>query len=139
LLPLLLLLAARPVLAHDLQHTVTSGQAVVIKLFYVDNTPFAFEGYEIYHDGEKLPYQVGRTDSRGRIAFLPDKAATWRVKTISEDGHGLDLKLTTNADAALSGSEKPAFERYSRIVIGVALILGLFGVLNLYVKRKKVK
>jgi len=139
LLPLLLLLAARPVLAHDLQHTVTSGQAVVIKLFYVDNTPFSFEGYEIYHDGEKLPYQVGRTDSRGRIAFLPDKAATWRVKTISEDGHGLDLKLTTNADAALSGSEKPAFERYSRIVIGVALILGLFGVLNLYVKRKKVK
>jgi len=139
LLPLLLLLAARPVLAHDLQHTVTSGQAVVIKLFYVDNTPFAFEGYEIYHDGEKLPYQVGRTDSLGRIAFLPDKAATWRVKTISEDGHGLDLKLTTNADAALSGSEKPAFERYSRIVIGVALILGLFGVLNLYVKRKKVK
>lgn len=139
MLPLLLLLAARPVLAHDLQHTVTSGQAVVIKLFYVDNTPFAFEGYEIYHDGEKLPYQVGRTDSRGRIAFLPDKAATWRVKTISEDGHGLDLKLTTNADAALSGSEKPAFERYSRIVIGVALILGLFGVLNLYVKRKKVK
>jgi len=139
LLPLLKLLAARPDLAHDLQHTVTSGQAVVIKLFYVDNTPFAFEGYEIYHDGEKLPYQVGRTDSRGRIAFLPDKAATWRVKTISEDGHGLDLKLTTNADAALSGSEKPAFERYSRIVIGVALILGLFGVLNLYVKRKKVK
>lgn len=139
LLPLLLLLAARPVLAHDLQHTVTSGQAVVIKLFYVDNTPFAFEGYEIYHDGEKLPYQVGRTDSRGRIAFLPDKAATWRVKTISEDGHGLDLKLTTNNDAALSGSEKPAFERYSRIVIGVALILGLFGVLNLYVRRKKVK
>lgn len=139
MLPLLLLLAARPVLAHDLQHTVTSGQAVVIKLFYVDNTPFAFEGYEIYHDGEKLPYQVGRTDSRGRIAFLPDKAATWRVKAISEDGHGLDLKLTTNADASLSESEKSAFERYSRIVIGIALILGLFGVINLYVNRKKAK
>jgi nickel transport protein len=139
LLPLLLLLAARPVLAHDLQHTVTSGQAVVIKLFYVDNTPFAFEGYEIYHDGEKLPYQVGRADSRGRIAFLPDKAATWRVKVFSEDGHGLDFKLDTNAAAVLTGAEKPAFERYGRIAVGVAVLLGLFGVLNLYVKRKKVK
>lgn len=139
LLPLLLLLAARPVLAHDLQHTVTSGQAVVIKLFYVDNTPFAFEGYEIYQDGEKLPYQVGRTDSRGRIAFLPDKAATWRVKVFSEDGHGLDFKLDTNATAVLTDAEKPAFERYGRIAVGVAVLLGVFGVLNLYVKRKQGK
>lgn len=132
-----LLTSAWPVLAHDLQYTVVGGQAVVIKLFYVDNTPFTFEGYEIYRDGEKLPYQVGRTDIQGRIAFLPDRAATWRVKAISEDGHGLDFKLDTDAAAKLTGSEKPAFERYSRIVIGVAVILGLFGFLALFLKRKK--
>lgn len=136
LLPLLLLLAARSTLAHDLQHTVTGGQAVVIRLFFVDNTPFAFEGYEIYQDGGKLPYQVGRTDSRGRIAFLPDKAATWRVRVFSEDGHGLDFKLDTNAASVLTSSEKPAFERYGRVAAGVAVILGLFGLLSLYVKRK---
>lgn len=123
--------------AHDLQYTVVGGQAVVIKLFYADNTPFTFEGYEIYREGEKLPYQVGRTDKQGRIAFLPDAAAQWQVKAISEDGHGLDFKLSTDAAAALSGSEKPLFERYSRIFIGVALILGVFGVLNLYLKRRK--
>lgn len=44
----------------------------MIRLFYVDNTPFTFEGYEIYRDSEKLPFQVGRTDTQGRIAFLPD-------------------------------------------------------------------
>lgn len=132
-----LLLAAWPAVAHDLQYTVVGGQAVVIKLFFADNTPFTFEGYEIYRDGEKLPYQVGRTDSLGRIAFLPDRAADWRVKAISEDGHGLDFKVSTDAAAALTGSDKPAFERYSRIVIGVAIILGLFGLLNLYLKRKK--
>ncbi len=124
-------------LAHDLQYTVVGGQAVVIKLFYADNSPFTFEGYEIYRDGEKLPYQVGRTDSQGRIAFLPDRAAAWRVKAISEDGHGLDFKVSTDAAAQLAGSDKPAFERYSRIVIGVAVILGLFGFLSLYLKRKK--
>lgn len=137
-LPLCLLLAISwTALAHDLQRTVTGGQAVVIKLFYLDNAPFSFEGYEIYRDGEKLPYQVGRTDSLGRIAFLPDGAATWRVKAISEDGHGLDFKLSTDASMVLAGSEKPAVERYSRIVIGVALLLGLFGLLNLYMKRKR--
>lgn len=127
-----------PAHAHDLQYTVSNGQAaVVVKMFYVDNSPFTFEGYEIYRVGEKLPYQVGRTDSHGRIAFLPDGAANWHIKAMSEDGHGLDFKISTDAAAVLSGSEKPFYERYGRIAIGVAVILGLFGFLNLYVNRKK--
>ena len=133
----LMLFCAAQVQAHDLQYSVGGGQAVVIRLFYVDNSPFTFEGYEIYRDGEKLPYQVGRTDSQGRIAFLPDRAATWHIKAISEDGHGLDFKLDTDAAAVLVGTEKPLFERYSRLFIGIAFIVGLFGLLSLYLKRKK--
>lgn len=124
-------------MAHDLQYSVASAEAVVIKLFYVDNTPFTFEGYEVYREGDKLPYQVGRTDSQGRVAFLPDKPGKWRVKAISEDGHGLDFTLTTDAAAHVEGSEKPVYERYGRIVVGVAVIMGLFGVLNLFLKRRK--
>jgi nickel transport protein len=133
----LCLLLADSARSHDLQYTVTDGPAVVVKLFYPDNTPFTFEGYEIYRAGETLPYQVGRTDSQGRIAFLPDAAAEWRIKVISEDGHGLDFKLSTDAAATLIAYEKPLFERYSRIFLGVALILGVFGILNLFIKRKK--
>ncbi|NTV86060.1 MAG: hypothetical protein HGA21_04885 [Burkholderiaceae bacterium] len=125
------------VLAHDLQYTTSSGQAVVIKLFYVDNKPFSFEGYEITREGDTLPYQVGRTDGRGHIAFLPDRAGKWRVKAISEDGHGLDFTIATNATARIEGSDKPVYERYGRIVVGSALILGLFGFISLYVRRKK--
>ena len=133
-LPALFLSAS--VVAHDLQYRVTGGEAVVVRLFYGDDRPFSFEGYEIYRDGEALPYQVGRTDGRGRIAFLPDRAASWRVKAISEDGHGLDFKLNTDAAARLSGAEKPFYERYARVIVGVALILGVFGALSLYLKRK---
>jgi nickel transport protein len=135
-LPLVWLLAA-PVWGHDLQYTVVPGQAVVVRLFYADNTAFAFEGYEIYPEGAKLPAQVGRTDAQGRIAFLPDKAGMWRIKAMSEDGHGLDFTVETDAAAQLAGVDKPLYERYGRIVVGVALLLGLFGFLSLYVKRKK--
>ena len=128
---------AQSAAAHDLQYSVSGAQAVVVKLFYVDNKPFTFEGYEIYRAGEKLPYQVGRSDSQGRIAFLPDRAGEWRIKAISEDGHGLDFTLTTDAAARVEASDKPAFERYSRIVVGIAVILGLFGLLSLYVRKKK--
>lgn len=130
-------LMVAPAWGHDLQYTVVAGQAVVVKLFYVDNTAFAFEGYEIYPQGAQLPVQVGRTDAQGRIAFLPDKAGKWRIKAMSQDGHGLDFNIETDAAARLTGSDKPLYERYGRVVVGVALLLGLFGLINLYVKRKK--
>lgn len=133
---LLAWLAACPMAyAHDLHYTITAGEAVVVRLFYADDTPFAFEGYEIYAEGEKLPVQVGRTDARGRIAFLPERAGRWRIKAVSEDGHGLDFTLTTDAAAHVAGSDKPIYERYARIVVGVALILGLFGAMSLFLRR----
>ncbi|EFK95251.1 conserved hypothetical protein, secreted, partial [sediment metagenome] len=119
LLAVAMVLAA-PALGHDLQYSVTGGQALVVRLFYADDSPFAFEAYEVYPEGGQLPVQVGRTDAQGRIAFLPDKAGTWRIRTISEDGHGLDFTLKTDAAARLQGADKPLYERYGRIVVGVA-------------------
>lgn len=136
LLALCLGLVPSAALAHDLHHEVSQGQAVVIRLSYADDTPFAFVAYEIYPKDEKLPVQVGRTDARGRIAFLPERAGAWRIKAYSEDGHGLDFALTTDA-ASIVASDQPLYERYGRIVVGVALILGLFGFISLYLKRKK--
>lgn len=133
---LLCLTAVSPLRAHDLQYSVGGAQAVVIRLAYLGAGPFAFEAYEIYREGEKLPYQVGRTDGQGRIAFLPDRAGTWRVKAFSADGHGIDFKLETDASASPTGFEKTAFERYGGIVTGVALLLGLFGLLSLFLRRK---
>ncbi len=132
-----LLSLAQPAAAHDLQYTVSGGQAVVIRLFFVDDKPFSFEGYEVYRAGEKLPYQVGRSDAKGRIAFLPDRGGDWRVKAFSEDGHGLDFTLKTDAAAKVEAADKPAYERYGRIVVGIAVILGLFGSLSLFARRRK--
>lgn len=138
LLPVLVLVAlTTPVRAHDLHYTTANAQAVVVRLFFGNDRPFAFEGYEIYPAGESLPVQVGRTDAQGRIAFLPDRAGAWRIKAIAEDGHGLDFNLETDAASTVVDAEKPAYERYGRIVVGAAIILGLFGFVSLYLERKK--
>lgn len=136
LLTLCLGLGSLAALAHDLRHEVIKGQAVVIRLSYTDATPFAFEAYEIYPQDDELPVQVGRTDVRGRIAFLPERAGAWRIRAYSEDGHGLDFTLTTDA-AGIVASDQPLYERYARILVGLGLILGLFGFISQYLKRKK--
>jgi nickel transport protein len=127
---------ATPAAAHDVRHSVTAGEAVVIELFYAEGTPFTYESYEIYREGEEAPVQVGRTDHLGRIAFLPDRAGRWRVKAFSEDGHGLDFTLETDERQILREEEKPLYERYQRIAVGLAVILGLFGLLMLVYRRR---
>ncbi len=126
-----------PATAHDLRYSVSGAQAVVVKLVYIDNTPFSFERYEIYPADGKPPWQVGRTDALGRLSFLPDRAGTWRIKAISEDGHGLDFTVKTDAAARVEIADRPAYERYGRIVVGVAVLLGLFGFLALFIRRKR--
>lgn len=131
-----LALPAPAVLAHELQHTVAPAQALVVELRYADGSPFAFEAYEVHRDGDKIPYQVGRTDAAGRIAFLADGPATWRVRAFSEDGHGLDVRVESTDAGAVETGGQSVFDRFSRIVIGVGVILGLFGILKLFVRRR---
>jgi len=130
-------LSCWPALAHDLHHSVSRGEAVVIQLYFADGREFSFQSYEIYPEGGKVPDQVGRTDYQGRIVFIPDHAGTWRIKAFSEDGHGLDISLETDGQNALLEVAKPLFDRYSRIFVGLAVILGFFGVLMLFTRRRK--
>jgi nickel transport protein len=132
----LLALYPNPAAAHDLQHTAVSAQALVIQMHYADGSPFAFESYEVYRDGDKVPQQVGRTDKAGRIAFLPDGPATWRVKAFSEDGHGIDMRVESGASGTVEAADRPLFDRFTRIAVGVAVILGLFGILALFHRRR---
>ena len=132
----ILALLPYPAAAHELQHTAVPAQALVIQMHYADGSPFAFESYEVYRDGEKVPQQVGRTDKAGRIAFLPDGPATWRVKAFSEDGHGLDMRVESGAGGTVEAADRPLFDRFTRIFVGVAVILALFATLKLFYRRR---
>jgi nickel transport protein len=122
-------------LAHDLRHQIDEGTAVSVRLFFADGSDFAFESYEVYRAGDEVPFQVGRTDLQGRVVFLPDRAGTWRIKAFSEDGHGADFSFTTGAGDDVESANRPLLERHLRLVVGVSVIFGLFGVMSL-LKRK---
>ena len=122
-------------LAHDLRHQIDEGTAVSVRLFFADGKDFAFESYEVYRAGEEVPFQVGRTDLQGRVVFLPERAGTWRIKAFSEDGHGADFSFSTDVMSGVEEANRSFLERHLRIVVGVSLIFGVFGLLNLFIRR----
>ena len=122
-------------LAHDLQHQTEEGAAVSVRFFFADGSDFSFESYEVYRAGDEVPFQVGRTDLKGRVVFLPDRAGTWRIKAFSEDGHGADLSFSTGAKGVGGDVSQPLLERHLRLITGVSLIFGAFGLVALLARR----
>ena len=122
--------------AHDiLYETRISPSAVVLRFHFPDHSPLAFEAYEIFADGEKNPIQVGRTDRKGQVAFLAEGGGAWRIKVVSEDGHGAEFAFSTDKDLTVVTHEKPLVERYPKLFTGLGIILSLFGLLSLFINR----
>jgi nickel transport protein len=123
--------------AHGLNHTFAGDRAIVVTLTTDDGAPFSFESCEVTPPGEHTPSQVGRTDRRGRVAFLPDRAGDWRVRVMAEDGHGADLTVPVGADLLPLGGRTDGPSRFARIVTGVSVLFGIFGVTALFFTRRK--
>lgn len=135
---LALLAAPALTLAHEVKLEESAQTAAVLQLRYADGQPFAFEAYELYRPGRETPEQVGRTNASGQIIFLPGGQVEWRVKAFSADGHGIDQRLslkTTEAGSSSSVADTPV-ARWSLLLAGLGIILGLFGFIQLFLRKK---
>jgi nickel transport protein len=135
----LLALAAAPVAAHEMLHEVQRDKAIAVKAYFVDGEVLAYTPYEVYSPADpRIPYQKGRTDRSGWLAFLPNAVGTWRVKVIDDTGHGLDVQI--DAEAA-GGAQAPASGPAStagfilRPLLGLAAIGAVFAALYFGYRR----
>jgi len=136
----LLALAAAPARAHETLHEVRRGEAVAVKVYFADGEALAYTAYEVYSPADpKLPWQKGRTDRAGWLAFVPDVPGKWRVKVIDDTGHGLDVELDAAPGAAApasSGAAPSGLAFVLRPLLGLAVIGAVFAALYL-ARRKK--
>lgn len=134
---LLWLLGSASGQAHEVHHQIEAAGAVAVRLSYADGKPFAFEAYEAYAEGQATPAHVGRTDATGRALFLPGDTRRWRLKAYAADGHGVDIRVEAPAVAAVPCAMPPEGpNRASLLLFGLALLLGGFGLLQLWLRRK---
>ncbi len=132
----ILLLLALSLSAHDLHHKVLNQEAVVVAFSFGGESDFSYQSYEVYAPNSEIPFAVGRTDKLSRVIFIPDRQGEWMVKVMSEDGHGAEVKVTIDKDFGVQAYSQTFFEKFQKVLVGIALIFGVFGVLTMIRRRK---
>lgn len=132
----LMLVAILPAFAHEVHHAIAAQSAVSVRLTFADGQPFSFEAFEVYAAGSDKPHAVGRTDAQGRAVFVPPEAGEVRLRAFAADGHGVDIKFDPprGREAVVAASTE---DRGAKLLFGAGLLLALFGILQLFVRRKK--
>ena len=134
----LLMFAATLAQAHEVHHRIEATGAVLVTLTYANGQPFAYEKYALTPAGLETPQQVGNTDAQGRIAFVPGSVEKWRLQATSADGHGVNLDFSAPATQASSvaAATDLAAPRWLLAVLGLSLIFGIFGLIQLLTRKK---
>lgn len=123
---------------HEVHHDIAATGAVAVRLAYADGSPFAYEKYELFPEGKDVPVQVGNSDAQGRVVFVPGDIVNWRLKAYSADGHGIDLKFAAPAAESAGTPSMPAGpDRPTQLLIGLSVLFGLFGLVQLFLRRRK--
>jgi nickel transport protein len=125
---------------HEVLHEIERSHAVAVRAYFADGEALAYTQYEVYSPADpQIPYQKGRTDRSGWLAFVPDVAGKWRVKVSDTSGHGLELEVDAVAPAAATtgpADAAPATAAFVlRPLVGLAAIAVVFGALLAFHRR----
>ncbi len=106
-----------------------------MKAYFADGEVLAYTAYEVWSPADpKIPWQKGRTDRNGWLAFVPDVPGPWRVKVSDDGGHGLDVRVEAGPQGAAAPPDRLAF--VLRPLLGLAAIGAVFAALVLAYRRK---
>lgn len=141
LLPLGLILAETRSQGHSINYHVEQ-QGIALRAFYSAKDPASYSQYEIWGPGDRedLPHQTGRTDKNGFLAFVPDRAGTWKIKLWGESSHGyhgFTTEIRVDKGLSLESFSKPLAAAHTKLITGLSLIFGIFGIYAFLRSRRK--
>jgi len=140
-LPLGLFLGEKDSQGHSINYHVEQ-KGIAVRAFYSAKEPSGYSQYEIYGPGDRedLPHQTGRTDKNGFLSFVPDRAGIWKIKLWGESGHGyhgFTAEVKVDKELNLESFSKPLVAAHTKLITGLSLIFGIFGVYALWRSRKR--
>lgn len=156
LLTICILFLSTTIYGHGVSYSRTDDHAVSVKFQYSGGDPMSYASVLVFgpHSDPDLEYQNGRTDTKGKFAFIPDRAGLWKV--IAEDGTGhkgvLSIQIdpasfkkneSRDASSTAEHSSSPktitlgAGGSFRSILLGLSLIANLTLVIALIRTRKR--
>ncbi len=127
---LLLLLIYSGAEAHSVHYQV-ENKGISVRVFYSEDDPASYSAYEIFGPEDKIPYQKGRTDKNGFVSFLPNRKGKWIINVYGESEHsmhGARIEVNVNESLYMESFKKPLVARYTKVFVGVSILLALFGI-----------
>jgi nickel transport protein len=137
-LPIAALFSGPAAEAHSIHYDV-QRKAMAVHIYYSENDPAAYSRYELYGPGDKEPHQTGRTDKNGYLGFVPDRPGTWKLQVWGESlhgFHGVTTEIKVGQALNLESFSKPLVATYTKLVTGISVAFGVFGLYALWVSRK---
>jgi len=135
--PILLVCPRPAAYAHSIHYDVQQ-KGMAVRVYYSEKDPAAYSQYELYGPGDKEPHQTGRSDNNGYIGFVPDRPGTWKLRVWGESSHGfhgVTTEIEVDQVLNLDSFSKPLIATYTKLVTGISIAFGLFGLYALWASR----
>nr|MEE4268840.1 hypothetical protein [Candidatus Krumholzibacteria bacterium] len=124
-------------LAHGVHPHVETQAAVTVIFSYEDHAPMAGERFEVMAPDGETVFTSGVTDLLGRAVFRPNQEGTWTVRVFSENGHGATARVPVGGDLLAMEAAGPRAGKLNKVITGVAVLFGIFGIAALVFSQKK--
>ena len=119
--------------AHGVFASVETETAQALRFGYSDGTPMSYAETLVFGPGDApdAEFANGRTDIRGRFAFVPDRPGPWRV--VASDGMGHRAETTIQVAESMDRAAAPPAQTAAvsggtggKAAFGLSLLANLF-------------
>ena len=118
--------------AHGVGYRHSGLKAIALEFLYSTGEKMSYREARVFspNDG-KFAAQSGRTDEKGRFAFVPDIPGDWRIIVRDEEGHQCEAVITITQEF-LEGTEginitaeNDGIDLVIRSLLGVSIIFNI--------------
>ena len=140
LIPIILsLLFPAGLWAHGAEYTLLEGGVIGVQATFDTGEFMAGARTLIFAPGETQAYLETITDSRGIVAFSPDRSGLWVLQVRAEGGHGLRVNLEVDESMLPDLSRRGGFTPLQRIVMVLCVVWALVATALYFSTRRKAR
>lgn len=123
---LMLALWASKAFAHGVGFRRSALPAVALEFMYSTGEMMSYREARVFSpNDDKFAVQTGRTDEKGRFAFIPDLPGDWRVIVRDEEGHQCEAVVNISDEGSAVKEDSTQPEILIRALLGVSIIMNI--------------